>query len=180
MTELDPLIEQFKYTPWVEIPKGAQDRIKFNRAKAQQKRRAEAAIQQKVPVSQIELACSPGFPNCDDLADPSNKQFVGAAYTSVLHGQLADVMNASAAADGSGLKSIIQTLDPNVPTLMAASLLWKAISEETHKEIDAGKQFSAFLALLPRSAVIPQLKYPQVPADPISCQGVYSRARGGQ
>lgn len=168
-----PLMDQFRFTPWVEIPVEAQDRIKVMQAELRRQVLAEEAIRLKVPVSQMRQGCQPKSPHCLDPSHPDNQEQIGRLYYMVISEALESFARASADSDGAGLEWIMTHLNPQVSYFDSSALVQKAIVDENRKWQVSIDKFKAFRSLLPRSAVLPTMKWPEIPSDPISCRGIF-------
>jgi hypothetical protein len=168
---MKPLMGQFHFTPWAEIPEGARDQIKVIQLELRQQALAEEAISLGVPVSEMSLSCHPKFPHCLDLSHPDNRGQVGRLYSMVLLEALEAFARASADS-GEGLEWVMTHLNPQLSYLDSSALIQKAIVDEHRKwQVSLGK-LKEFNALLPKSAVLPTMKWPETQPHPVSCRGV--------
>ena len=173
------LMDQFRFTPWAEIPKEAQDRIKVMQAELRRQVLAEEAIRLKVPVSQMRQGCQPKFPHCFDPSHPDNQEQIGRVYGTVLSEALESFARASAEADGESLVWVMTHMNPEVSYLDMSSMIQKAIVDEGRKGQECIDKLKAFQALLPKSAVTPTKQWPEIPPDPISCRGIFKESTPG-
>jgi hypothetical protein len=169
--KLKPLLEQFRFTPWVEIPSVAQDRILARMASVWQESRAKLAIERQMPVSQVQLECLPEHPHCFEIGHPDNQAMLGHAYMLELEAQLELFVSSAAAADGRDIRIAVGLRPPDTGPL------WSALARAGDQEVEVSRRLVQFLALLPKSAIIPSRAPREVPDDPPSCKGIYSRPK---
>ena len=167
-----PLLDQFSFTPWAEIPKIAQDQIRARRGDLRLKERAKEAIRLKVPVSQMRSGCKPKYPHCFDISHPDNQDELGHLYVLVLLDALGLYSDASSDSKGEDIHVTLTTPAPGLSSSDVSGLVVKAIVDEDQKALEVSNRFKAFHELLPDSAVTPNMRWAEVAPHPISCQGI--------
>lgn len=155
-----PLLAQFEFTPWDEIPAHARPLVQKEWAKTYREAIAERAIELQVPVSS--MVCLPEHPDCDKF-NPADS---GHYYSMVIGTHVLKIFNASEElprgiehiriAGGSGLNSAIIS----------------AVSKQHQNFLAIHRAVTAFYRLLPRDAVLPRIEWPEQKPDPIECRGV--------
>ncbi len=168
--EVDPLMDQFKFTLWAEIPEGARSSIVALDAQKRKEGNAKWAIDHRVPVSSVSSACNPDAPHCSDLSHPDSQRTMGLAYAIVVRRQLGRVIRSlRGAVESRGhLDSTVAALTPSGE---AAGSLAKVRAEHYRAQLSVIKERDALLAALPKSAVLPKLELPPAAPRPLSCRG---------
>lgn len=139
-----PLLDQFKNTRWDEIPEVAQVRIAKNVRQAFREAAVKQAIANGSPASTI--ACKREYPNCFNVA--GNMNMVGDFYRMVIDDKLAEIVDAAAKV-ASG-----RALDP---------------AEQWGRVERLDQRLSELSLLLPESAVLTDLAYPEDPPEAAAC-----------
>jgi hypothetical protein len=161
----EPLLPQFKYTPWDEIPAQARPLVQKEWDRNFREAIAKRSIELQVPISS--LSCMPEHPNCDQL-DPAEAGFY---YSLVLDTHMFKFFEAS-----KELTHGIEVIGIAVNSGHNSSLI-SAVSDQHKRLMVVHRAVVAFHRLLPRGAVLPPIEWPEQKPDPIECNGVLKTAR---
>lgn len=139
-----PLLRQFRNTPWHEIPETAQVQVARRIRQGLREEAVKRAIANGSPASS--MVCKPESPNCFNAA--GNLDLVGDYYLLIVHDQNVEIGKAAAnVARGQALDVAEQ---------------WSRIERLDQRLYD-------FSAILPASAVLAEFQYPVDPPDVATC-----------
>lgn len=158
------VLDQFKFTPWQEIPEDTKPRVVEYWREVHNRSLAKRAIELQVPVSS--LGCTPEAPDCFDF--PTDQ--AGMFYVSVLNTEMARVLNV--AKDSYERADVMAGLfRRNVEHFP----VWKELADQTGRQQKVVESFTSLLKMFPRSALLPRWQWPPAAETPSECKPILGR-----
>jgi hypothetical protein len=158
-----PLVEQFRYTPWEEIPTAIRPSIEAEGVSIHREATARKAIKLGAAVSSME--CAPEYPNCAQLT----AEDAGKIYAIVINDALTAVVQAA-------MEQLQAT--QNFSLAIKLDTIWIELARHAELKARTLKTAEAFWRMLPASAALPSLVWPEPAERPSECAGIVGRAVG--